>query len=172
MRKALEDLLVSFTTPLSLYSSLLPPLGGAGSDDDEDDVPIASTLPVKDQVITNPPPKKRKVASVKNRWVYEPAISNASAYWDASLKPARVLEKPDYCEARVEEESTANEGRKADEASIADEAFVIADHEDRRSVDEASKRKPKRNKTKVSHECLPFLSSNLLTVVVLQLLLP
>jgi hypothetical protein len=72
----------------------------------------------------------------------------------------------------VEEESTANEGRKADEASIADEAFVIADHEDRRSVDEASKRKPKRNKTKVSHECLPFLSSNLLTVVVLQLLLP
>ena len=73
----------------------------AGSDDDEDDVPIAATLPGKPQVSTQP--KKRKVARVKNSWVYEPAISSASSYWDSSLSYARVLEKPDYCDTLAHE---------------------------------------------------------------------
>ncbi len=73
------------------------------SDDETDYVPIASTLPAKAQAQTQRPAKKRKVARVKNSWVYEPAISSASAYWDSSLNLARVLEKPDYCERVAEE---------------------------------------------------------------------
>ncbi len=35
--------------------------------------------------------------------MYEPATSNASAYWDNSLNFARVLEKPDYSEGVADE---------------------------------------------------------------------
>ena len=71
----------------------------AGSDDDEDDVPIAATLPGKPQVSTQP--KKRKVARVKNSWAYEPAISSASSYWDSTTSRRTHKTFAPYCRKAI-----------------------------------------------------------------------
>jgi hypothetical protein len=132
----------------------------AGSDDDEDGVPIAATLPGKPQAATQPiAVKKRKVSRVKNSWVYEPAISSASSYWNTSLNYARVLDKPNYSE-RVEDEGNVLgtivtealhvEDDDASSGSEESEAYVrpktIAKP---KRVKAKQRQKPKRNQDKV-----------------------
>ena len=100
--------------------------------------------------------------------MYEPATSNASAYWDNSLNFARVLEKPDYSEGVADEgnvivtedgsSATATEALPT-EGLIADEATCGSDEEDAyvqpKKIPKPTRVKSKpTTKKKVSRECM------------------
>jgi hypothetical protein len=137
----------------------------AVSDEEGDDVPIAATLPGKPQAATQP--KKRKVSRVKNSWVYEPAISSASSYWDSSLSYARVLDRPDYCEKVADEgnvlvtakdvtgtspkrtEALPAEDDDASSGSDESEAYALPKKISKpKRVQAKQQKKPKKNKDK------------------------